>query len=90
MKPIIKRYEQPKVDLYDDKGEFVGVVNNHTELMMVIIQLVENNLTGYYIMWGDKQIHISDDGNLSEFPRGLYDKFQQLAAELFKVRISKR
>ncbi len=89
MKPIIKRYEQPKVDLYDDKGEFVGVVNNHTELMMVIIQLVENNLTGYYIMWGDKQIRISDDGNLSEFPRGLYDELQHLLAVLFRIKKNK-
>ena len=83
---VIERYEEPKVDLFNEKGAFIGVIDNYNELMMVIIQLTKKGLSGYYIMWDKKRIDILDNGSLSSFPKGLYDKFQQLAAELYKVR----
>jgi predicted ATPase len=83
---IIERYEEPKVDLYNNKDEFIGVLNNLYELNYIIIQLLKKELTGYYIMWEDKRIDISKDGNLSSFPRNLYDKIQQQYAEIFRIR----
>ena len=82
----IERYEVPKVDMFKTTGEFVGVINNEHEFNKVRIQIVrELAHEDYYFMWGELKITLDQDGNMSSFPRGLYDQVQQDLSEVFRI-----
>ena len=87
---IIERYKSPKVDLYNDKDEFIGIINNYDELLMVTIKLLEKRLSGYYIKWNAEIIDILEFGSLSSFPIGLYDHIQHLFAKIHKINQSNK
>ena len=82
----IERYESPKVDMFKSTGEFFGVINNEHEFNNVRIQMLKENVTNdYYFMWGEIKITVSDEGNMSSFPWGLYDQVQRDMAETFRI-----
>lgn len=82
----IERYESPKVDMFKSTGEFFGVINNEHEFNNVRIQMLKENVTNdYYFMWGEIKITVSDEGNMSSFPCGLYDQVQRDMAETFRI-----
>jgi hypothetical protein len=86
MKIEIERYEQTKVDVYY-KGEYHGTFNNEHECDLFRIKLVENNCTDlYHLQWNNEKIIFNRFGELSNWPRGMYDETQENFAKLFKLR----
>jgi len=62
--------------LYDPNGKFIGEITSHLELNDIRIQIKENKVDGYYIMWKDDyRIFIDKYGRLDEWPKGFYDLF---------------
>ncbi len=82
----IVRYEQPKVELFDNNGRLVGILNNDIELAKVQLQIVQKQLSGYFIRWKDKYISITSKGELENWPYGLYDEYQRTFAEMYQYR----
>ena len=85
----IIRYTDPHVSLYGPNDELIGVLYNYHEMLRIQIQICEQNLIGYYLVWGDTHININNNGELDKFPRGLYDDVQQNFATLFRIRKEK-
>jgi hypothetical protein len=75
------------VNWYTNDGHFLGELYNEHEFNLLRIQLVKNNLTQKcYFMWKDKKITLDDKGNMSQFPRGLYDIVSLHMMELLNLR----
>lgn len=75
------------IDWFKNDGTFLGKIENEHDFNNLRIELVKNDLTHEcYFMWNDKKITIDENGNMSSFPRGLYDHIQVAFAELFKLR----
>lgn len=86
----IKDIEVPSVELYNSNNELIGVVKNEHSANDVRIQIAKRSLQGYYFKWNEKRIDISEDGEISNFPVGLWDNTQRQLAELFKIRRMKK
>lgn len=82
-----KKHVFEVVEWFKNDGTFLGIIENEHNFNNLRIELVKHNLTQEcYFMWKDKKINLDKDGNMSEFPRGLYDHVQVAIAELFKLR----
>jgi len=72
---------------YKNDGSFLGEIKNEHEFNNLRIDLVKNKLTrDCYFMWNDLRIEIDSQGNMSNFPRGLYDHVSIALLELVKLR----
>jgi hypothetical protein len=82
-----KKHIFETVDWFKNDGTFLGKIDNEHDFNNLRIELVKNNLTQEcYFMWNDKKITLSEEGDMSSFPRGLYDHVQMALAELFRLR----
>lgn len=82
----IMRLTPERVDLYGPDDNMMGTLFNEYELNHVRIQVVKNKLEGYYIKWKEYKINILLDGELSEWPDGLYDMNEKQFVELLKAK----
>lgn len=79
----IERYEAQKVEIYRTNGDFYGILNNEHEFNKFRIKmLLQNATTEFYFKWNDVKIIMGEDGNLSDFPVGMYD---QARIDLLKI-----
>jgi hypothetical protein len=82
-----KKHQFETVEWFKNDGTFLDKIENEHDFNNLRIELVKNNLTqDCYFMWNDKKITLDDEGNMSSFPRGLYDHLNVAMAELFKLR----
>lgn len=79
-----------KVNLYCSNNKLIGTLNNEYELLNIQIQICEQNLSGYYIVWNNEKIVIDNNGNLLSWPQGMYSKAQELFRKLLLTRKNKR
>ena len=85
---VIHSFPETKVPLYNSNHELIGTVNAN-ELIDVQIQIVENDLIGYYIVFNENEIAINSNGELEEWPKGMFDITQVLFSNLFHARKNK-
>lgn len=79
-----------KVSIYLN-DEFQFIVNNDIELLLVQKQVLEEELEGVTAVWQGITLTINPKtGNLSGFPRGMYDQAGMILAEIFKIQQSKK
>lgn len=64
----------------------VGVIENELQLYDVQIQIAKEKATGYYLLWKNQRINISNDGELDNWPLGWCDQTQFAFSELRAVR----
>jgi predicted ATPase len=69
----INKVEEPTCSLYDPNDNLIGEINSTLVLNDVRIQIKNNKVSGYYIMWKGITIRIDKIGNLKEWPKGFYD-----------------
>jgi predicted ATPase len=92
MEPIkIIRVIPEKVELFSPDGTSIGILDNDHELnkIQIQIQIAKESLTGYYIIWQDIKIPITAKGELTQWPKGMYNQSQRDFSELFNIRKSK-
>jgi predicted ATPase len=83
MKEIkINKVEEPTCSLYDPDSNHIGEINSTLELNDVRIQIKNNGVSGYYIMWKGSPIRIDRRGNLEAWPKGFYDIIDDQLMEL--------
>lgn len=81
MEPIkINEIEETTCKLYNPENKLIGEIKSFLQLGDVRIQIMQNELSGYYIIWKEGteeaiQIYIDKLGNLDHWPIGFYDDF---------------
>ena len=86
----IVRHTYEKVSLYDSNDTCIGILNNDIELAHVQVQIAKDSLVGYYILWNDVKISLNSNGELEDWPKGMYSHNQELYGKLFLIRQNKR
>jgi hypothetical protein len=82
-----KKHTFEIVDWFKNDGIFLDKIENEHDFNNLRIELVKNKLTQEcYFMWKDKKITLDEEGNMSLFPRGLYDHVQVAMGELIRLR----
>lgn len=73
----IRKIKETICQLYDPQDNLVGTIRSELQLNDVRLQIKEQNISGYYIMWKDKgldyHINIDRKGTLENWPVGFYD-----------------
>lgn len=85
----IVRHQFETVDLYSPVGELIGTLNNDIEVTHIQLQIAQQGLEGYYLIWKDKKITLNRRGELDQWPVGMYDHIQHLFAKMFNARKEK-
>lgn len=60
------------VDVYKPNGEHFSKVNEH-ELYDIRLQIKNQELEGYYIVFENVRIYINIKGQLDHWPKGFFD-----------------
>lgn len=68
----VRQYTPTQIKLFDPNNNFVGFINNQTEFLQVRVDIAEQQLEGYYCIFGSYKIDINSDGSLvNELPSGI-------------------
>lgn len=70
-----------EVDLYAPDGTYLGKVNEY-EFLDVLVQIKENQYSGYYVIFEGQKIRIDKNGTLEDYPIGLFDLLTDLRLKL--------
>lgn len=81
----VNSYPEQTVNLFSPEGESMGFVNE-LQFADVRCQICENNLSGYYIEFNNEKTIITPNGELENWPAGLFDSAMILFARLFRAR----
>ena len=81
-----KRHTFEIVKWFKNDGTLLDEITNEHDFNNLRIELLKNKLTQEcYFMWNDKKITLDEEGNMSSFPRGLYDHVSVALFELLKL-----
>ena len=86
---FIPKFNQQFVDLYSPDGELVQQGLDEMQVLYTQIRIAQNKLEGYYIVWGEHHISISNKGELDSWPSGMFDAAQKMFVALMKLRTDK-
>jgi len=82
----VERYETPKVKIFRTNGDYYDILNNEHEFNKFRNELLRQDATHeFYFMWEDIKILIKEDGNMTDFPIGLYDQVRIELCETFNI-----
>ncbi len=65
-------YEECAI-LFDYDGNEIGLIQSSVQLTHVRLQIKAMSAEGYYLIWNNQQIHISSNGEIYNWPEGLFD-----------------
>jgi len=78
----IQEFVDDTCELFDPYGVKVGTIRSEYSLNDVRIQINEQQLEGYYIVWKGQVLNISKHGSLSQWPEGFYDLIENQLSKL--------
>ena len=81
----VNKYPEQRVQVFTPKDKSLGLVN-YNELLDIQVQISEQELVGYYVLYNDEKITIDELGQLKTWPDGMFDTQQKLFAKLWKNR----
>ena len=70
-----------EVDLYGPNESHLGKLNEY-EFLDVLVQIKENQYSGYYVIFEGQKIRIDKNGTLEDYPIGLFDSLTDLRLKL--------
>jgi hypothetical protein len=82
MSVVINTISETQCLLVHPNGERVGFINSHLELLDVLVQIKEQQLTGYTISWKGQTIRIDRNGTADKNPDGFYTESVDLLLKL--------
>ena len=68
----IKDLQNPPVKIYNPDGTLLCETNNELIFNDIRIQIKNQNLKGYYLIYEGNKCDIDNDGQLSRWPKGLF------------------
>ena len=81
----VNKYEVQTVEHFDNNGQSLGFLNEW-ENIDLRCQIVEQRVSGYYLIFNGLKIQIDCNGKLNDWKDGLYDTNGILLARLFKAQ----
>lgn len=72
---INNNIKEDHVPLYNPEGKLVGIIKNELAFNDVRIQISENKLKGYYIVYKGQVCQIDIHGGLDPWPDDLYNTY---------------
>lgn len=72
---IIREIKNKSCQLYDPNDNLIGEFDSDLIFNDIRIQIKEQQLKGYYLIFEDKKIKIDSNGNLASYPNGLFDTY---------------
>lgn len=72
---INNNIQEDHVPLYNSEGKLVGIIKNELAFNDVRIQIGENKLRGYYIVYKGQVCRIGVNGDLDPWPNNLYNTY---------------
>lgn len=81
----INKYEIQTVEHFDNNGNSLGFLNE-LENIDLRIQIAEQKVSGYYLIFNGIKIDIEPDGKINNWEIGLYDINEILLSKLFNAQ----
>lgn len=76
------------VEAFDPDGNSLGFLND-LEFNDLRIQIMKENVNGYYMMFENERIGIDNDGNINPWRKGFYDMDNIQINEMVDLHFSK-
>lgn len=81
----IRQFTPPQLKFFNPENEFLGYINNQVENLQVRTDIVEQQLSGYYFMYGSIKIDINPDGSVENWPYDLYADSLNYARKIMQL-----
>lgn len=69
---VIKEIQTPSVKIYNPDGTLLCETNNELVFNDIRIQIKDQKLNGYYLIFEGNKCDIDNDGQVIKWPRGLF------------------
>ena len=79
---INNKIKETPVKLYDPNHNLIGIIENDYAFMDVRIQIKEQQLEGYYVIFQKQKINITKHGRCSSWPVGFFDTYNNLLTKI--------
>ena len=79
----IRKIEIQTLEHFDNHDNSLGFLNE-LENIDLRVQIKNNNISGYYLMFKGEKIEISSNGKFKKYPSGMYDEHKNLLLKLVK------
>jgi hypothetical protein len=76
--------------LYGPDDVLVGAIKNYLAFLDVRVQVMEQNLEGYYLAFKGNKYEINKDGRIKDHPEDLFSTNIQSLRKLIKVQFPRR
>lgn len=73
-----------EVEVFNPDDKSLGFVNEY-EFNDLRVQIAENKLEGYYVMYNDIKHPIDKNGRIENWSQGLFDLFETQLSNLFRA-----
>lgn len=73
--------ENEHVPLYFN-DTLIGYLENDLEFLKARVDILNEGVYGYYLIFNGEKINIDKNGNLSSYPSGLFYKYLDLLTQL--------
>lgn len=80
----VKKIQPQTVEHFDNSGKSLGFLN-FCESLDLRCQIMHDNVHGYFLMFESEKIIIKPNGELSSWPRFLYNQETDLLNKLFRI-----
>lgn len=80
----VNKIKPQEVEVFNSDDKSLGFVNEY-EFNDLRIQIAENNLEGYYVMFNDIKHPIDQNGRIEDWSQGLFDLFEIQLSKLFQA-----
>lgn len=81
---FVNKIEPQTVEVFTPADRSLGFVNEY-EFNDLRIQIAENKLSGYYVMFEDQKLMIEPDGKMKDWSNGLFDLMLIQMSKMFKA-----
>lgn len=70
--------KEPITFLYNPQNELLGAIKSELELAHIRVQICQQKLSGYYLLFENERIYIDNDGRIADWKEGFYDQLTDL------------
>lgn len=81
----VKKIEPFVCEAFDPDDNSLGFLND-LELNDLRIQIIKEEVSGYYLIFEDQKICIRTNGVIDRYPKGFYDQREKQLYELIRLR----
>lgn len=82
---VIRDIQNPSVKIYNPDGTLLCDTNNELVFNDIRIQIKDQKLTGYYLIFEGNKCEINNDGELVKWPKGLFSIGTNQLNYLFEI-----